>query len=226
MERGRDERCCRGVSHRRHQEIHAGPVERSNRTAIRVQTGFSLLELLLVAAILVVLASLYFGPSANSRQSALQAACQKNLQKLFIAMQIYANDSGGNYPKVAGARTSAEALDVLVPRYTSDTSVFICPASDDSPIPNQSLKNNRISYAYYMGRGLTNSAEALVTDRQVNTLAKAAGQPIFSSTGKPPGNNHGKMGGHLLFSDGHLDSMPALASAPLGLNEGEILLNP
>jgi prepilin-type N-terminal cleavage/methylation domain-containing protein/prepilin-type processing-associated H-X9-DG protein len=188
--------------------------------------GFSLLELLLVAAIILVLASLYFGPSAGSRQRALQAACEKNLQKLFVAMQIYATDSGGLYPKAPGARTSAEALDVLVPRYSSDTAVFVCPASDDSAAPAESLKKCKISYAYYMGRGVTNSADALVTDKQVDALVKNVGQPIFSSTGKPPGNNHGKLGGNLLFCDGHIESMPPTASAPLNLSQGEVLLNP
>src|SRR5260370_32558565 len=90
-----------------------------------MKRGFSLLELLLVVAIILVLTSLYFGPSAGSRQRALQAACQKNLQKLYIAMQIYGTDFGGSFPKVAGARTSAEALEVLVPRYISDTSAFV-----------------------------------------------------------------------------------------------------
>lgn len=188
--------------------------------------GFSLVELLLVVAIILVLSTLYFGPSSGSRKRALHAACQKNLQKLYVAMQIYANDSGGVYPKVPAARTSAEALDALVPRYTSDTSVFICPAGDDSSLKGGSIKKHKISYAYYMGRGVTNSAEALVTDKQVDALAKGAGQPIFSSTGKPPGNNHGKAGGNLLYCDGHLESMPPSASAPLGLSTGEMLLNP
>jgi prepilin-type N-terminal cleavage/methylation domain-containing protein/prepilin-type processing-associated H-X9-DG protein len=190
------------------------------------QAGFSLLELLLVAAIILVLASLYWGPSTGSRQRALQAACEKNLQKLYIALQIYSADFGGKLPQLPTARTSEEVLDILVPRYTSDTSVFICPASDDLPLTSGSLKKRKISYAYYMGRGITNAAEPLVTDKQVNSLPKTAGEPIFSSTGKPPGNNHGKFGGNLLFGDGHIESMPPTTSKPLSLSAGEVLLSP
>jgi len=227
MKRSRDKRWSKGASCRRHLRNHYQAKEQAtNNLALVYRAGFSLLELLLVAAIILVLASLYFGPSSGSRERALQAACQKNLQKLYIAMQIYGNDFAGTFPKITCARNSAEVLDLLVPRYISDTSAFICPASDDSPAPKESLKKRRISYAYYMGRSITNSEEPLVTDKQVNALAKAVGQPIFSSTGKPPGNNHGKLGGNLLFCDGHIDSMPPIAAAPLNLTATGVLLNP
>src|SRR5579859_336612 len=156
MKCGRDGCCYEWASRRPLQgdnrHVRRGHWDQIPATALG---GFSLLELLLVAAILVVLASLYFGPSGSSRQRALQAACQKNLQKLYIAMEIYSHDFNENFPKVPGARTSAEALGVLVPRYTSDTSAFICPASDDSPISDESLGKHKISYAYYMGRAMT-----------------------------------------------------------------------
>ena len=54
-----------------------------------------------------------------------QKSCQKNLQKTFIALEIFANDHAGQYPALAGAKTSGAALDLLVPRYTVDTSSFI-----------------------------------------------------------------------------------------------------
>ena len=190
-------------------------------------SAFSLLELLLTVAIVLVLVSLYWGPNSSSKQRALQIACQANLQKLYVSMQIYANDFAGRFPQMPGARTSAEALSILVPRYNSDTAAFVCPASDDSASQaGESLKKRKISYAYYMGRFLTNAQAVLITDKQVDTTAKAVGQPVFSTTGKPPGNNHGNSGGNLLFCDGHLESSPPSSAFPLGLGPGEVLLNP
>ena len=189
--------------------------------------GFSLLELLLVVAIIMVLATFYWAPSKTNRQAALRIACQQNLQKLYIALEIYANDHAGALPKVASARNSAEALDVLVPRYTAETSLFICPASDDRPLNGGGpLKTKKISYAYYMGRALTNAAQALMTDNQVDSLPKVAGQTTFSNDGNPPGNNHGKLGGNLLFCDGHVEQIPPNTPVALDLDKGERLLNP
>jgi prepilin-type N-terminal cleavage/methylation domain-containing protein/prepilin-type processing-associated H-X9-DG protein len=188
--------------------------------------GFSLIELLVTIALILVLTTLYWSPNKASRQHGLQMSCQKNLQKAYIALEIFANDSGGKFPQMKGANTSEEALDVLVPKYTSDTSVFICPGSDDSLLPPRgSLRSRRISYAYYMGRGLTNS-QVLMSDKQVDSRAKAAGAVAFSTTGKPPGNNHRQYGGNLLFCDGHVELTPPQVPFALELGAGEALLNP
>lgn len=185
--------------------------------------GFSLIELVAVVAIILILFTLYWGQGSAKRQ---KTACRLNLERLFIATQIYANDQGGAFPVVAGARTSGEALATLVPRYTVDTSVFVCPATKDSAPANAGAFGKRaISYAYYMGLQATNS-HVLLSDRQVDTLAKKAGQPLFSATGKPPGNNHGSSGGNLLFCDGHTESSPVLAPVPLDAGNGIVLLNP
>lgn len=189
--------------------------------------AFSLIELLITVTIILILTTLYFGPNNANRQQVLKRACQKNLEKIYVAMEIYANEHNGKFPEVSGAKTSEEALDVLVPKYTSDTSAFICPGSKDGTLPQgESFRSRTISYAYYMGRSLTNGGEVLMSDRQVDTQAKATGQAVFSTTGKPPGNNHRKFGGNFLFGDGHTEMGPALAPFPLGLTNGEVLLNP
>jgi prepilin-type processing-associated H-X9-DG protein len=186
-----------------------------------------LIELLICVAIILILSAAYFGPNNSNRQRALKRACQKNLEKIYVSMEIYANEHNGAFPVVSGARTSEEALDTLVPRYTSDTSPFICPASKDRPLPaGESLRSCTISYAYYMGCYITNSAQVLMSDRQVDTQAKSAGQAVFSTSGKGPGSNHRKFGGNFLYCDGHTEMSPSVASVPLGLAQNQRLLNP
>jgi prepilin-type N-terminal cleavage/methylation domain-containing protein/prepilin-type processing-associated H-X9-DG protein len=192
------------------------------------QSGFSMIELLVVAAILLLLFTLYWGSSTSSNQQRqIQMDCQVHLQKIHVAMAIYANDHAGHFPEAPGARTSAEALDALVPRYTVDTAEFICPSSKDPPLPaGEPIRQHRISYDYYMGRRATEPQQVLMSDRQVNAQSRRAGEYAFSATGKPPGNNHGKRGGNFLFCDGHAESSPPQVPFSLMLTQGVVLLEP
>ncbi|SPE55665.1 conserved hypothetical protein [Verrucomicrobia bacterium] len=198
----------------------------TQRWAVR-PGGFSLIELLAVAAVLLILTTMYWGSSSGSEQRQRQKDCQKNLEKVYVALQIYANDYAGSFPVQSGATTAEEPLDALVPRYTVDTASFICPGGSDwTPPSGESIRKRKISYAYYMGRHASDAGEVLMSDRQVDTNAKAAGQYVFSGTGKPPGNNHNKYGGNLLFCDGHVDRIPPRAPFPLVATQGVVLLNP
>jgi prepilin-type N-terminal cleavage/methylation domain-containing protein len=191
------------------------------------QAGFSLIELLITMALMIILTTMLWGFGSASHQRAQKKVCQQNLQKIYVALEIYANDFAGKFPETAGARTSEEALDVLVPRYTADTAIFICPGGRDSALPaGVSFRTRKISYAYYMGRHLTNDQETLMSDRQVDTHPKSAGDYAFSSTGKPPGNNHHKYGGNFLFGDGRLELSPPRVPFSLTVPQGVVLLNP
>jgi prepilin-type processing-associated H-X9-DG protein len=118
-------------------------------------------------------------------------------------------------------------LEVLVPKYCADTAVFVCPGSKDSALPaGGSLRKGRISYAYYMGRKATEGNDVLLTDRQVDTLAKPAGGQVFSPNGKSPGNNHHKFGGNFLYCDGGMKPTEAITTSALPLAPNVILLNP
>jgi prepilin-type processing-associated H-X9-DG protein len=190
--------------------------------------GFSSIELLAVVAILLLLFVLLWGPRvSDNKQRQAQKDCQNQLQKIYMAMEIYANDHAGRFPETPGARSSEEALDVLVPRYTVDTAAFICPGSKDPPLPaSESFRQHKISYAYYMGRRAAEAQEVLMSDEQVDTGSRRTGDYAFSSTGKPPGNNHGKLGGNFLFCDGHAEPAPAKLPFSIVLTQGVVLLNP
>jgi prepilin-type N-terminal cleavage/methylation domain-containing protein/prepilin-type processing-associated H-X9-DG protein len=189
--------------------------------------GFSLIELLVTMALMVMLTMMMWGFASPSHQRTEQKACQQNLQKIFVSLQIYATDFSGKLPAGTNAQTSEEVLDVLVPRYSADTSIFICPGSEDSPLPaGESFRKSKISYAYYMGWRLNAGTGVLMSDRQVNTLPKQAGDLVFSATGKPPGNNHYQYGGNILFCDGHAELTPPRLAFSLVTSNGVVLLNP
>jgi len=60
--------------------------------------GFSLIELLVVVAIIAILASLLFPVFAAVRQKGRAAVCQSNLRQIATAFEMYLQDWDGCYP--------------------------------------------------------------------------------------------------------------------------------
>jgi prepilin-type N-terminal cleavage/methylation domain-containing protein/prepilin-type processing-associated H-X9-DG protein len=189
--------------------------------------GFSLIELLVVVAILMILTTMYWGGGKKTQQKKARESCLQNLQKLYISLQIYANENGGKFPIKPGSATAEEPLDLLVPKFTVDTSLFICPASKDQPLASgESLLKGKISYAYFMGRSITDASEPLLCDRLIDNSNKQPGQDAFSTNGKPPADNHGKAGGNFLFCDGGTREVPTRIPFALVPSNAGALLNP
>lgn len=189
--------------------------------------AFSLLELLISLAIICVLSSMLYGFGSASRQRSQKKLCADNLQKIFLALQIYANDFHGALPRDTNAVTSETVLDALVPKYSADTTIFICPGGRDAVIPSgEPLRARKISYAYFMGRRLDAPLLPLLSDRQINAEPKRAGELVFSADGKPPGNNHSKFGGNFLFADGSVQYSGPQLTFSLAAAPGVVLLNP
>jgi prepilin-type processing-associated H-X9-DG protein len=178
--------------------------------------------------IIFILFTLYISAGSKSAQEKRLAACQNNLQSIYAAFRTYAQDNSGTLPAIPGASTSEAPLSLLVPKYTTGTEFFICPGRPDKPLPDaQPFADKKISYAYYMGRTLSDGAEApLASDAQVDTVPKTQGQTVFSLDGRKPGNNHNKFGGNVLFSDGSVQYTVSRLAFPLPLATNVVLLNP
>ena len=191
--------------------------------------GFSLVELLIVMALVACGYAFMFGPGTAWSQGRAKTRCAEQLRQMHAALSLFAAEHEGAFPSPAEALTSEPALSQLVPLYTTDTSIFICPGSGRSSLPGaQPFADRRCSYAFITG--LKSSAAAdqpLASDAQVSTRAKAAGEPLFSASGKAPGNNHRSFGGSVLFVDGHVETQDeTLAKHDLALPPGARLLNP
>jgi prepilin-type processing-associated H-X9-DG protein len=199
-----------------------------NSGRLRRDAAFSLLELLIVAALLIIMTTLYWSGGSRGYQVKQIANCEKNLEFDFVAIKTYSVDNDGKFPSLAGAATSEPVLSLLVPRSTTRTEFFICPGSSDRSIPSaEPFAKRTISYAYYMNHTAADGpADPLMSDRQVDTNAKMTGQLLFSPDGKKPGNNHFKYGGNVMFCDGSVRSSPAHAAFDLTNAPNVVLLNP
>jgi prepilin-type N-terminal cleavage/methylation domain-containing protein len=194
----------------------------------RVACGFSLLEMLIVLALVVFLSVMMDSQFSVASRNRAMAGCRKNLQTIYLALSIYEKDNNGTFPFLKDATNSAGPLSLLVPKCTTGTEIFICPGSGDLPLPEaESFAGRKISYACYMGRTTNDDPGAiLVSDAQVDAAPKNKGQQIFSQDGRKPGNNHGKEGGNLLSRDGEVTASGPKASRDLGYPPNVRLLNP
>jgi type II secretory pathway pseudopilin PulG len=198
------------------------------KTVSRRRAAFSLVELVIVAALIFVLFTVYWSRGSASYQRKQMAACRNNLQTAYLALEGYAADHNEKYPVLTEAKTSEAPLSLLIPQYTARTELFICPGSKDSALPSaEPFHTRRISYAYLMG--ITSKAPGeqwLLSDRQVNTLPKEKGAQVFSLDGKAPGNNHDKYGGVILFAGGNAELTRSRTDYAITNPAGTAMLNP
>lgn len=189
--------------------------------------AFSLIEMLISLAIILILFTMMFGFGSRQNQINQKQKCLTQLQKIYIGLQIYAHEHQNWFPRLTNATSSEPALAVLVPRYVADSTLFVCPGSKDQVLaPGTPLTAGRISYAYYMGRRQTDARLPLMSDRQIDTKPKVSHGQVFSEDGGKPANNHHKYGGVFLFSDGSTEQSPATAAMALPLGPNVVLLNP
>src|SRR5438045_2472161 len=80
------------------------------RARSRVWRGFSLLEVLVVIAIIMILMGILLATVEHARHQAYIANCASNLRQIGQATLLYANDNHGEYPRttyVPGAPVAA-----------------------------------------------------------------------------------------------------------------------
>ena len=101
-------------------------------TSQKQRKGFTLVEILIVLAVVSILAALTLAVISRVRNTAYTTVCASNLHQIGLAMTFYANDYNRYYPApefIALPRPKMCGwLSRLVP-YVKDTKVFECPAA-------------------------------------------------------------------------------------------------
>ena len=69
--------------------------------------------MLITLALMLVLSSMMYSFSSGRHQRNQKELCSDNLQKIYLAMQIYANDCKGALPQSTNAPTSEPVLNEL-----------------------------------------------------------------------------------------------------------------
>lgn len=93
--------------------------------------GFTLVELLVVIAVIGILTAILLPTLGRSREQARKIACASNLRQLGFSLGMYAENNYGFYPieKLCGNPQSA-LVGGLFPGYLAERDVFYCPSAD------------------------------------------------------------------------------------------------
>ena len=147
------------------------------RLAARRRGGFTLIELMIVIAIIGILVSFLAPGAMKMREKARRSKCQNNLKQIYYAISAYRDDHNEQFP--AG-------LDALYPDYLDDLEVFKCPSSA-SPVPSSASGGD-----YEMKTGVSPAAKSttpLVEDKDGNhpdgvNVLRLGGQVTFQPEGE------------------------------------------
>lgn len=120
---------------------------------MKKHAGFTLIESLVVIAVLALLAALLFPVFSQAREKARQAVCLSNLKQIGAAFSTYVEEWDGDFP--AGGLSSSDLsfwVIQLLPQLRS-VPVFRCP-SDPSDSKFSYLLNGWI-FGGYQGERIT-----------------------------------------------------------------------
>lgn len=84
------------------------------------RAAFTLMELLVVMAVLGVLATLLVPALAAGRARARAAACASNLRQIGVALQVYSDDNEGDFPHTTHGRPHTDSWVYTLGRYLAD----------------------------------------------------------------------------------------------------------
>ena len=136
------------------------------------RSGFTLLEILVVVAIIAVLAAILFPVFSRARENARRSSCQSNLKQIGLGMLQYCGDyddklvkswygsGNGNWSGGSNATDRYKWMDAIQP-YVKSEQVFNCPSHAAYPAaPLAPLRYGPYHFrdAYHFGSYAINSA--------------------------------------------------------------------
>jgi len=96
---------------------------RHNRRSTR--SGFTLVELMIVIAIIAMLAAILFPAFSEAREASRRTSCSSNLKQIGIAFNMYCQDNDGLVPN---RTTNSSTLVTTMANYTKNSRLFVCPS--------------------------------------------------------------------------------------------------
>lgn len=193
--------------------------------------ALTLIELLIVLAIIGMLAAVLFPIFAAQRENARRTSCQSNLKKIGLALLQYCRDYDERLPRPAYERPHLVWQQVLQP-YVESASFFICPSNEgwmpplvspavggNTPVPRSYGLNHRVSY----GDRAVSLGSIASPPRKIMVAESRGAWPDYGSAWWKGDEWQQGFAGHLgtanyLFCDGHVKALrPSETASPFNM---------
>ena len=182
--------------------------------------AFTLVELLVVIAVVAILAALLLPVISSAKESARHAVCVSNLRQIVLATLVYAEEHDDSFPaQPGGDGVSARAFggdgtnyyDLLMP-YLNSPQPWLCPSTFYGP---GGLMSYHMNGLIITSNGLRTAA---IPDPAQTLLLEESGRTRWDNAmlrpdqlaqhqfGRPQINHSG--GGNVPFVDGHVTWYP------------------
>lgn len=117
--------------------------------------GFTLIEILVVIAIIVLLAALLLPVLANVKERGRKTICLNNLKQIMVAYEMFSEDNFEKYPQ-----KPEEIYNGIYPNFIKTPRTFWCPSTISRRIRPPNLiddTNWDISYSFVFGLTTSNN---------------------------------------------------------------------
>lgn len=218
---------------------------KTNRAHDRLLPAFTLVELLVVMAIIAILVALLLPALVKSQERVKRTACLSNLRQVGGAFHLYANGrqdklpmqvstndggtqellwSGDEIPRVASLRVAPAHFQAMAGEL-GHPRILVCPASDQMSASNfPALKTAHLSFFVAVTTLLGQRSFLLAGDRP-GRAEVAAGGSGDTALRLSWGQNPHQETGNLLFTDGHVELAKNMKST-YGANASPLVVVP
>lgn len=175
------------------------------RRSIAGRCGFTLVELLVVVAIVAVLLGITVPAVSRARVAAQRTACAAKLHGVGVGLTTYINQTNGFLPYAAvlpslGTSSHPGIAETLDKELDSDKAL-LCP-SDQHPQGGRYFDSEQSSYAFNTMLNGQKVDENFLSDRfgPTNVFIMYDYRPFHGQAGEPGSTNY-------LFADGHVGDL-------------------